>query len=420
MGPLRDATQLMEMDLSKPISRGTGHDGQGHRHLGHDLARPRGESAQDPGGYGYNDYASYDGYGYNDYDHYGYDDGYGYNGYDGVGDESGGYDSYAGEDVDQELGAIPQELGPPAPGEAEALKEEQETEALKECMAKCPVWDPLATAKPEDLQHASLVVLQRLARPEHRLTPSLRRASAAVDAAGRSLERWVRKRQDLARELPKLQQIMTQCKSLQDERDAEQLDDDLQAISAKTKLARQQAKAKKEETELAQESMVMQDVGHMQGKADRWALNQAMQEQDRRDAMENSQVTRAVNGYNQQGADFQQRQMEEACDKFCVIFENFWIFSDAQVHLPRLAAVRSEFGSLILFPPSAMLGRLSFAVLGMLLVQLLSFSGPIQSVSAAWGWSSGSSGNDNSDSKSNGITVTAGVSTLLVASYQLS
>lgn len=37
------------------------------------------------------------------------------------------------------------------------------------------------------------VVLQRLARPEHRLTPSLRRASAAVDAAGRSLERWVRR-----------------------------------------------------------------------------------------------------------------------------------------------------------------------------------------------------------------------------------
>jgi len=361
MGPLRDATQLMEMDLSKPISRGGGHDlarprgetswalrgpnpvklvemlrAKGPKsgivattkrygplgpygailrrknlsHHGVGLVASAGESAQDPGGYGYNDYASYDGYGYNDYDHYGYEDGYGYDGYDesgGIGDESGGYDSYAGEDV----GAIPPELGPPAPGEAEALKEEQETQAVKECMAKCPVWDPLATAKPEDLQHASLVVLQRLARPEHRLTPSLRRASAAVDAAGRSLERWVRKRQDLARELPKLQQIMTQCKSLQDERDAEQLDDDLQAISAKTKLARQQAEAKKEETELAQESMVMQDVGHMQGKADRWALNQAMQEQDRRDAMENSKVTRAVNGYNQQGADFQQRQMEE-------------------------------------------------------------------------------------------------------------
>ena len=39
---------------------------------------------------------------------------------------------------------------------------------------------------------------------------------------------------------------------------------------------------------------------------------QAMQEQDQRDAMENSKVTHAVNGYNQQGADFQQRQMEEA------------------------------------------------------------------------------------------------------------
>jgi len=44
MGPLRDATQLMEMDLSKPISRGTGHD-LGHRHLGHDLAWPRGETS---------------------------------------------------------------------------------------------------------------------------------------------------------------------------------------------------------------------------------------------------------------------------------------------------------------------------------------------------------------------------------------
>ena len=36
------------------------------------------------------------------------------------------------------------------------------------------------------------VVLQRLARPERRLAPSLRSASAAVEAAGRSLERWVR------------------------------------------------------------------------------------------------------------------------------------------------------------------------------------------------------------------------------------
>lgn len=36
------------------------------------------------------------------------------------------------------------------------------------------------------------VVLQRLARPERRIAPSLRRASAAVDAAGRSFERWVR------------------------------------------------------------------------------------------------------------------------------------------------------------------------------------------------------------------------------------
>ena len=40
--------------------------------------------------------------------------------------------------------------------------------------------------------------------------------------------------------------------------------DKRQAISAKTKLARQQAKAKKEETELAQESMVCPGLGSWQ------------------------------------------------------------------------------------------------------------------------------------------------------------
>lgn len=76
----------------------------------------------------------------------------------------------------------------PAPGVPDA-----NVEMTRTCMARCPVWDPLATAKPEDLQHASLVLLQRLARPEHRLAPSLRRAAAAVDAAGRDLQRWVRR-----------------------------------------------------------------------------------------------------------------------------------------------------------------------------------------------------------------------------------
>eukprot|EP00913_Durusdinium_trenchii_P011058 g10381.t1 len=165
--------------------------------------------------------------------------------------------------------------------------------------------DPLATAKPEDLQHASLVVLQRLARPERRIAPSLRRASAAVDAAGRSFERWVRKRQDLGRELPKLRKIIMGCKTLQDEQDAQE------AIRAETDRARQQVQKNASEAELAQESIVMQDVGHMQGKADRWALEQEMQQQDRRDALVDSQAMQQVNGYNQQGADFQQRQMEE-------------------------------------------------------------------------------------------------------------
>ncbi|CAK9035321.1 unnamed protein product [Durusdinium trenchii] len=130
-------------------------------------------------------------------------------------------------------------------GEVEALKAEQmQDAALKQCMAKCPIWDPLATAKPEDLQHASLVVLQRLARPERRIAPSLRRASAAVDAAGRSFERWVRKRQDLGRELPKLRKIIMGCKTLQDEQDAQEVDNDLEAIRAETDRARQQVQKK--------------------------------------------------------------------------------------------------------------------------------------------------------------------------------
>ncbi|CAL1131392.1 unnamed protein product, partial [Cladocopium goreaui] len=256
----------------------------------------------------------YDGYhGYHGYD--GYDYG-GYGGYDGYDQYGYAEDAYGAPDAYGELGQGPDEAVPmdmPMPeGDTEALKEEQDAENLQQCMARCPVWDPLTAAKPEDLQHASLVVLQRLARPERRLAPSLRSASAAVDAAGRSLERWVRKRQDLARELPKMRKIMMQCKSMQDKQDDEQMETDLQALRSKTEQAHQNAKAKEQEAEEAQESMVMQDVGHMQGKADRWALEQAMQEQDHRDAVENSEVKRAVNGYNQQGANLQQRQMEEA------------------------------------------------------------------------------------------------------------
>lgn len=259
----------------------------------------------------------YDGYhGYNGYD--GYDYG-GYGGYDGYDEYGYGEDAYGAPDAYGELGrqgqgpdeAVPMDMPMPE-GEIEALKEEQDAENLQQCMARCPIWDPLTAAKPEDLQHASLVVLQRLARPERRLAPSLRSASAAVEAAGRSLERWVRKRQDLARELPKMRKIMMQCKTMQDQRDDEQLENDLQELRTKTEQAHQNAKAKEQEAEEAQESMVMQDIGHMQGKADRWALEQAMQEQDHRDAVENSQVSRAVNGYNQQGANLQQRQIEEA------------------------------------------------------------------------------------------------------------
>lgn len=254
----------------------------------------------EPYDYGYDGYHGYDGY---DYGGYG-----GYDGYDQYGYAEDAYGAPDGQGPDE---AVPMDMPMPE-GDTEALKEEQDAENLQQCMARCPVWDPLTAAKPEDLQHASLVVLQRLARPERRLAPSLRSASAAVDAAGRSLERWVRKRQDLARELPKMRKIMMQCKSMQDKQDDEQMETDLQALRTKTEQAHQNAKAKEQEAEEAQESMVMQDVGHMQGKADRWALEQAMQEQDHRDAVENSEVKRAVNGYNQQGANLQQRQMEEA------------------------------------------------------------------------------------------------------------
>ncbi|CAK9062579.1 unnamed protein product [Durusdinium trenchii] len=274
------------------------------RHKSVGLLASPGQHAHAPYG---GDYGSYDPYA-GGYDPYAGN----YDPYDGGYHEYAPEDDYAPVDYGGEMEEPPPPAIPMPEGEVEALKAEQmQDAALKQCMAKCPIWDPLATAKPEDLQHASLVVLQRLARPERRIAPSLRRASAAVDAAGRSFERWVRKRQDLGRELPKLRKIIMGCKTLQDEQDAQEVDNDLEAIRAETDRARQQVQKNASEAELAQESIVMQDVGHMQGKADRWALEQEMQQQDRRDALVDSQAMQQVNGYNQQGADFQQRQMEE-------------------------------------------------------------------------------------------------------------
>ncbi|CAJ1368739.1 unnamed protein product [Effrenium voratum] len=234
-------------------------------------------------GYGGGYDSSYGGGGYGGGGHGGsygggYDSGYG----GGYGDPYGGgygdgYDShgYGGDPYDP-YGPPPDGYPPEPQGEEEKIAEEQmlEDEELDKCMAKCPVWDPLSDAKPEDLQHASLVMLQRRARPEHRLAPGLRKAAAAVDLAGRDFERWVRKRQELGRELPKFKKIMKECKIAEDERDAEEVNNDVEAIKEETDRARKAAKANEDRLELDKQDEVSQNMGHMQGKVDSYAMEQ--------------------------------------------------------------------------------------------------------------------------------------------------
>ncbi|CAJ1412254.1 unnamed protein product [Effrenium voratum] len=265
------------------------------------------DSSYGGGGYGGGGYGESYGGGYDSGSGGGYGDPYG----GGYGD---GYDShgYGGDPYDP-YGPPPDGYPPEPQGEEEKIAEEQmlEDEELDKCMAKCPVWDPLSDAKPEDLQHASLVMLQRRARPEHRLAPGLRKAAAAVDLAGRDFERWVRKRQELGRELPKFKKIMKECKIAEDERDAEEVNNDVEAIKEETDRARKAAKANEDRLELDKQDEVSQNMGHMQGKVDSYAMEQELQHQDMVDAQTNAQTNQAINNYNQQGGDLQQRQMEE-------------------------------------------------------------------------------------------------------------
>ncbi|CAE7210719.1 unnamed protein product [Symbiodinium pilosum] len=265
----------------------------------------------DAGGYG-----GYTGAYDHGYGHQGYSQDYGgYSNYEpsGAYGKQGSYDQNPGGYGDDFYGGPPGYPQEPEGGEEEFPEGEPggyDAAAAEPC--KCPSWDPMSDAKPEDLQHASLVMLQRRSRPEHRLTKGLRRAAAAVDTAGRDFERWIRKRQELAQQLPKLRKILAECKKMDDERDKEEVQEDVEELRTIADEEKAQAKAAMKQAELNEEDLVVQKTGHMQGKVDHWAFEQAMHKQDAADAQTDAQTVQAVNAYNQQGGDLQQQQVEEA------------------------------------------------------------------------------------------------------------
>lgn len=104
-----------------------------------------------------------------------------------------------GAGVDPLMGATPAGMQPTTnPGEiAEGAETGEE--------------DLIADAYPEDLQNASLRVLQKHLSPGVHYPPSLRQASSAVEQAGRLLQAWVKRRQMLAEALPKLGTQLQHC-----------------------------------------------------------------------------------------------------------------------------------------------------------------------------------------------------------------
>jgi len=96
------------------------------------------------------------------------------------------------------------------------------------------------------------------------------------------------------------------------ERDKEELQKDVEELRDTADAEIAQAKVSRGKAELEEEGLVTQKAGHMQGKANHWALQQEVRKQEARDAREAAQTSQAINSYNQQGFDLQQRQVEEA------------------------------------------------------------------------------------------------------------
>eukprot|EP00439_Symbiodinium_sp_Y106_P020338 s2767_g2.t1 len=265
-----------------------------------------------PGGYGNGyggGYAGYDdGYGgaYGQSGYGNYQGGYSYDGgqYASPGAYGqGGYGPYQGGYGDYNYG------GPPGPPPEPKGAENDAAVAPEQCT--CPSWDPMSDAKPEDLQHASLVMIQRRSRPEHRLAQGLRRAAAAVDVAGRDFERWIRKRQEFGEQLPKLRKILAECKEMDDERDKEEVQEDVEDLRDVADQEKARAKATYQQAQQEQEGTVVQNMGHMQGKVDHWAIQQELMKQNSMEANADAQAAQAVNAYNQQGGGLQEKQMAQ-------------------------------------------------------------------------------------------------------------
>ncbi|CAK0846208.1 unnamed protein product, partial [Prorocentrum cordatum] len=71
--------------------------------------------------------------------------------------------------------------------------------------------EALEQAFPEDLQKASLRMLQRHLEPGAEFPPELREAAASVERSGRLLQTWVKRRQLLAEALPQLGDHLEKC-----------------------------------------------------------------------------------------------------------------------------------------------------------------------------------------------------------------
>ncbi|OLQ14437.1 hypothetical protein AK812_SmicGene1416 [Symbiodinium microadriaticum] len=71
------------------------------------------------------------------------------------------------------------------------------------------------------------------------------------------------------------------------------------------------ANATHQHAEQTQEGTVVQNMGHMQGKVDQWAIQQELMKQNSMEASADAQAAQAVNAYNQQGGGLQEKQMAQ-------------------------------------------------------------------------------------------------------------
>jgi len=144
-------------------------------------------------------------------------------------------------------------------------------EGPREPGCPCPAWDPMKTALPEDLQHASLAMLQRRIRPENRVAPSLREAAASVERAGRLFEGWVRRRQQLAEVLPELSVKMEHCRNRAKDFADSAAENALRALKARVDEGAEAEEEAEQEEEMAEGQAAFEAIGEAQSDFNQWA-----------------------------------------------------------------------------------------------------------------------------------------------------